>query len=239
MKKALAIMPLLVLLTAATWGASTPTGTMTYTNTYTRTPTHTPTVTRTPTPQAARDQRMKRDYFGVKDVRTSNSISSLATTPVANGIYAAQNQNMATIAIAVATPGAEPQFRLKWTVPADYEQKPGGLSVWLTGVNSTAITTTSMACNIYQMRRSGTNANYMNVQTMLGVTLNVNTLPNSYRLSQTTVTAKRFYLTMPTGVSQCAVGDELEFEIARTAGTGVLTLYTVEVEYNKKNFVNP
>lgn len=239
MKKALALMPLLVLLTAASWGASTPTGTMTYTNTKTYTPTLTPTATRTPTPMASRDQRSTRQYFAPRDLCTSDSVSSLATTPVANGVYLAQNQNMATVAFAVATPGAEPEVRLKWTAPQDYEQRPGGIKVWLTGVNSTAVTTTAMVCNAYVMKKGGTDANYANVQTMLGVTSVVQSLPNSYRLSQTTVTAKIFPLTMPVALTQVAAGDEVEFQIARTAGTGTLTIYTVDVEYNKKERLNP
>lgn len=239
MKKHLFLALGALMLAGSAMAASTNTPTNSYTPTKTATPTLTPTATYTPTPLAGRDQRFTRQYFTPRDMCTSDSISTLATTPVANGVYLAQNQGMATVAFAVATPGAEPQIRLKWTAPQDYEQRPGGIKIWLTGVNSTAATTTAMVCNAYVMKKSGTTANYMNVQTMLGVTSVVQSLPNSYRLSQTTVTAKMFPLTMPVGITQVAAGDEVSFEVARTAGTGVLTIYTVEVSYNKKEHLNP
>jgi hypothetical protein len=96
-----------------------------------------------------------------------------------------------------------------------------------------------MVCNVYRMRRAGVLSNYTGVQTMTGVTTNVQTLPNSYNLAQVTYTAKRFKLVMPTAVTQVAAGDELCFEIARVGGTGNLKMYTVEVEYARRRDLNP
>jgi hypothetical protein len=230
MKKALALLPLLVLLSAASWGASTDTPTSTLT----------PTPTYTPTPIAARDQRKTRVYLTARDVRASDNISIPATTPVANGVWLAQDNNMGVFAMGVPTPAAAPQVRINWTVPQDYDQRVSTApQIWITGVNSTAITTTTMVCNVYRMRRAGVLSNYTGVQTMTGVTTNVQTLPNSYNLAQVTYTAKRFKLVMPTAVTQVAAGDELCFEIARVGGTGNLKMYTVEVEYARRRDLNP
>jgi hypothetical protein len=233
MKKALALLPLLVLLSAASWGASTPT--------FTSTVTLTPTPTYTPTPLAVRDQRFTRVYIQPRDLRGSDSISTLATTPAASTAYLAQNQNMASCVFAVATPGTEPEVRLKWTVPQDYAYTGRPIQLWLTGYNGTAVTTTTMVCNVYRMKRAGKSDNIGTaaVQSMLGVTTNVQTLDNSYSLAQVTYTAKRFKVIMPTAVTQCAAGDELSFQVQRVAGLGALNVFTVEIEYDRKNYLNP
>lgn len=239
MKKSLALMPLLVLLSAAAWGASTNTPTNTPIPTNTPTVTLTPTNTYTPIPLAGKDPRYSRLYIQPRDVRASDSITVPATTPTPSGVWLAQDSNIASFVMGTATAGAEPRVRVKWTVPADYAQSPLIPRLWMTGVNSSATNTVQIAVNAYRMKRSGLKSNYTTVQTMLGVTTNVQTQSNAYSLAQVTYTAKRFLCAMPLAITQVATGDEVSFEIVRSGASGNLSIFSVEVEYDRKNFLNP
>lgn len=247
MKKSLALTPLLVLLTAAAWGASTNTPTNTPIPTNTPTVTLTPTNTYTPIPLSSKDQRYSRLYIQPRDVRASDSITAPATTPTPGGVWLAQDSNIASFVMGTGTAGAEPKVRVKWTVPADFSQSPLIPRLWMTGVNSSATNTVQIAVNAYVLKRAGAAGvltatamtNYTNVKTMLGVTTNVQTQSNAYSLAKVTYTAKRFLCAMPLAITQVASGDEVSFEIVRSGTSGNLSIFSVEVEYDRKNFLNP
>lgn len=222
----------------------TRTATMTFSAspTYTATPTFTMTATltftKTQIPTVLR-KGSTRKVFKVMDFKASNSISAPELTPAAGGAWAEKASNIAVLAMAKPTPDTEPQVRFRWVVPADYQPWPFPMKLWATGVCSDVGTDNTICVNTYRMKRANKATNYTNIETLLGVTTNVQTQPSAYSLSQGTTTAKRFLLTAPVAISQCVAGDELEFQVIRAAGAGTLRFHTIEVEYDRKNFLNP
>lgn len=228
----------------------TPTITPTYTITpsFTRTFTVTLTYTRTAVP-VLYGQRFKRVYIEPKQFRLADSVSKPVLTPAAGKLYLAKDNGILTAVMAVPTPATPPTIRIRWTVPQDFQGWPYPMRLWFRGVESEigASPDNTFCVNAYRMWNNSASTvltstaqnNYANIQTMTGSCVNVQTQGAAYSLAQTTRTAKRVLLTAPTEVSQCAKGDEMEFEIIRTTGTGTLTIYGVEIEYDKKPGVNP
>lgn len=214
--------------------------------TYSATPTLTFTLTKTQVPQPI-NQRFKRVYISPRNLRLGDSISRPVATPAAGVVYLAKSNNIASAVFAVPTPGTEPQVRVRWTVPQDFLGWPYPLRLWMRGVATTASADNTFCVNTYRMWNNSSSTvvtstaqnNYVHIQSMLGVTTNVQTQLSSYSLSQLTVTSKRVLLTMPVAITQCGRGDELEFEIIRAAGTGVVVIQGLEIEYDKKESLNP
>ena len=210
------------------------------------TPSFTLTPTRTQVPSRI-NNRYKRIYIEPRGLHLSDSISKPGLTPVAGTLYLAKDQGLASAVFAVPTPATPPQARIRWTVPQDFQGWPFPLRLWARGVVGTVGADNTVTVNVYRMWNNSSSTvltstaqnNYMHIQTMSGVDTNIQTQFTQYSLSSLTVTSKRILLPVPAAVSQCAAGDELEFEIIRTAGTGTLKVFGIEIEYDKKEALNP
>lgn len=243
MKKLMFLMSFLLFAGAASAATDTfsPTISQTFTPTWTPTATKTITATSTPTPgntpipQAVKNPDNYRVYKEPVEFTTIDGVTLLDRTPVANGVYMAAVNNQQAIAFAVATPGTTPVTRVKFTVPNNFDPNRHVMQLYSNMVNSTAVGTNAICVNVYRQRFNST----LGTQVLLGVTRNVNALPNQYSLASVTYTVKRVQLPMPTGLTQTTAGDMLSFEIIRTAGTGVLSLYGAELEFRPKLPANP
>ncbi len=241
MKKVLAL--ILLALAGVTHAV---TNTPTWTPSWTATPTFTPTPTFTETPIARRDPNKKRVYYSPAQIRMSDGITIPPTTPVTGTVYPAQTNNIPSFVSGTAPAGAEVPTRNRLSVPVDY-QKPSGVSgtsypltLWLENAwNSTATNTAQVCVNVFGEKQNKDFSNTPNKYSLLGVTTNVHTLPNSYSLSQVSSTAKLVKLTMPLGITQVAACDTITVEIIRVGASGNLTIGGLDLEYNPLNNYNP
>lgn len=228
MKKLMILMSFLLFAGyASATNTFSPTITQTHTNTPTPTATATVTPGNTPIPQASKNTDNYRIYKEPVEFTTSDGVTLLDRTPVANGVYMVANDNQQSVAFAVATPGTTPVTRIKFTVPTNFDPNRHVLQLYSNMVNSTAVITNQICVNAYRQKFNATKG----TNTFLGVTKNVNSFPNQYSLAPVTYTVKRVQLPMPLGLTQTTVGDQLIFEIIRVAGTGVLTMYGAELEF--------